>query len=208
MMKKLLVLLLVFGITSIANAGVIDLQIASLNGVPITPVKEITIGESDWVDIDIIYTGVAGQHLGQLSLELTLTGLATMDMTDLTLPPGVWSTDATFSPGVTEIVAGKQYTLTYGEDTGTSGVVEPFPGIAIDHILVHCDSIEPLGNIVTLVITADVLYGGIGSAEFDPFGMIGMGLSYGPGVTITQIPEPMTIALLGLGGLFLLRRRK
>ena len=27
-------------------------------------------------------------------------------------------------------------------------------------------------------------------------------------ITITQIPEPMTIALLGLGSLFLLRRRK
>jgi len=98
--------------------------------------------------------------------------------------------------------------LKYGADISSSGVVGPFPAIAIDHILVHCDSIDPLGNIVTLAITADVLYGGIGSAEFDPFGMIGMGLSYGPGVTITQIPEPMTIALLGFGGLFLLRRRK
>jgi len=204
MMKKLLVLLLVLGITSVANAGIIDIVIVSLNGQPIPAVKEITINESDWVNLDIIYsTDIEGQWLSQCFVDVTLTGLATMYVDDLTFPAGVWDMDPVWTPGITEVVAGKQYLLQYSAGMAGTGVLYP-GGIAIDHILVHCDD-WPDEVIITL---ADAPIVGTGSMEMDPFGVIGMGLSYGSGVTITQIPEPMTIALLGLGGLFLLRRRK
>jgi hypothetical protein len=204
MMKKLLVLLLVFGITSVAHAGYVDILIVSLNGEFIDPVKEITISESDWVDIDIIYsTATEGQRMTQCFVELLLTGMGTLDVSDLTFPEGVYDFDATYSPGTTEVVAGKQYLLQYSEGIAGTGVVYP-GGIAIDHILVHCDDF-PDEVVVTMT---DAPVAGAGTMEMDPFGLVGMGITLGPAITITQIPEPMTIALLGLGGLFLLRRRR
>jgi hypothetical protein len=203
MMKKLLVLMLVLGISSVASAGVIDLEIVSLNGEIIPATDYIEIAESDWVNIDIMYdTAMEGQYLSQLSVEVTVGGLGTLDMTALTYPPGVWDMDTQFSPGITEVVPGKQYLVQYSEGMAGSGA---YPGIAIDHLLLHCDQGEP-ENIVTLTL-ADVLLGSVGSME-NPFGIVGMGLTIGPGVTILNVPEPMTLALLGLGGLFLIRRRK
>lgn len=199
-MKKLMVLLMVFGITSMAGAGVIDVQISSLNNEPIDPVDYIEIVESDWVNLDIYYIPDGSEYIGQISCELTTAGIGTMDMTDLTFPEGAWDMDETWSPGITEVTAGKVYTLTYSEGMTGSGSA----GILVDHILVHCDGFP--GDI-TVSITADVLYGGIGTMD-NNWRTIGSGLEYGPGVTIHNIPEPMTIALLGLGGLFLIRRRK
>jgi len=201
MMKKLLVLLLVFGITSIANAGVIDLQIVSLNGEPIDPVKEITIGQSEWIDIDIIYTAPVGTNLTQLFSEVVAAGPGTLDLSEITIPPGVWDLDPLYSPGITEVVAGSDYVLEYAYGMAGSGVIGTgAPAIAIDHILLHCDSIE--GDVYVTIVD-HIGAGGIGSFE-STFTFP----EYGPGVHVTQIPEPMTIALLGLGGLFLLRRRK
>ena len=56
----------------------------------------------------------------------------------------------------------------------------------------------PFDVVVSLV--GDGTRGGTWGADYKK-------ATYSPGV-VTIIPEPMTIALLGLGGLFLLRRRK
>ena len=213
-MKKLLVLVLVLGISSVASAvGTIDLVISSygpdLPTQPIDPVKDITIAPSEWVNLDIIYyqdPQVPNPPLNQLSVTLTLEGMATLDLGDLTEPPGVWCT--MFSTGVTEVNPGKVYTLEYTAGfTGTGLFPDPVTGgIAIDHILVHCDDMP---DVVTVSIADYVNPGAsVGSQEGVPASgnytipeVIGS-------VTITQIPEPMTLALLGLGGLFFVRRRK
>jgi hypothetical protein len=202
MMKKLLVLMLVLGFAGIAQAGTLDLVITSRGPGPDATeplpqgVYEITIQDSEWIDMDVIYTpGVA--PLQQASFTISVQGAATLDLGALTLPPGAW--DPTFSPGPAVVEEGKVYNVQYNWGFSYPGVQE---GIAVDHILLHCDSPDGL---VTVTIVDWVLVGS-GSLEGPvdgplPVDVIGQ-------VTIHQIPEPMTVALLGLGGLFLLRRRK
>ena len=198
MMKKVLVLMLVLGISSMASAGTVDLVISSLNGDAIDPVSEITIGESDWVNLDIVYSDDGdGLTLIQLSTTVVVSGLASLDLTQLTIPAGMWDPDTTYSPGVD----GDSMLYSVGFLYPPYGALDG--DIAIDHILVHCDSDDPT-NIVTVTL-ADKLVAGLGTIN-EYYSAVAMG----NGVTITQeqIPEPMTLALLGMGGLFLVRRKK
>jgi hypothetical protein len=200
MMKKVFVLLLVLAMTSLASASMLDLVITSWGPgpdpvtQPIDPTKNIVLHPSEWINMDIFYVPEAPgvPPLQQLSVEISVNGPGTLDLSDLTEPDGAW--DAMFSEGVTEIDPGKVYTLRYNLGFFGQGVAD---GIAIDHILFHCDGIGD----VTITIR-DYVKAGAGSQ--DAGGNI---TDFGAPVVIDQVPEPMTVALLGLGGL-LLRRRK
>ena len=92
-MKKLLVLLLVLGITSMASAGWVDLLIVSVNDEPIQPgITEITIGPSDWIDFDIVYYQDEPWSLFGLSANIYIlpesTGTGEFDIAELTWPTG------------------------------------------------------------------------------------------------------------------------
>jgi hypothetical protein len=71
------------------------------------------------------------------------------------------------------------------------------PGPVVGFYLIHCDDYGP----VTATLTASTGYGGSMDVTFGT-------PQIGGTITIHQVPEPMTVALLGLGGLALLRRRK
>jgi hypothetical protein len=223
MMKKLLVLMLVLGISSAATAvDVVDIVVSSVGPAqettdpwavvtdPIAPTDAITIGPSEWVDLDIVYRD-DGTGVGLISLALQVivggpgtlyvgeTGLAA-DNTLLTFPPGAWDlgTVPAAISFINEVDAGKVYQIDLGMNTGLMG--EPGTDvIALDHLLLHCDG---EGDVSVTVVNDFTTAAG---ATFNM--MTGMP-EFGPGVTITQIPEPMTLALLGLGGLFLVRRKK
>jgi hypothetical protein len=199
-MKKLLVLFLVFGMVSMANASLLDLVIVSRGPapdqtVPIDPVKEITIEPSEWLDLDLVYTAgsAADYPMDNLSVQLTVQGPGILDMSALTnteLP--VW--DPAWSEGVTENVPGTDYYLQFS--WGLQGTGMDHDGAAIDHILFHCEDYDD----ATITLEDYVVFG-TGTVDF------GGPVDMGDPVIIHQIPEPMTIVLLGLGGL-LLRRRK
>ena len=204
MMKKLLVLMLVLGLASVAQAvGTLDLVITSwgpgpemgTEPLPGGPVHEITLLPSEWIDLDIIY--IPGTPvLQQCSITIVAEGLGTLVVDEelLTLPEGAW--DLQFSPGVEEVRPGKEYNVQYNYGFFGTGVDE---GIAIDHILFHCDG-ESMDPVIISIV--DWVYAGAGSLDGEgSVEVIGQ-------VIVHQIPEPMTVALLGLGGLFLLRRRK
>lgn len=163
-MKKLLILMLVLGMTSAASAAI------SLGGV------------------------ING------TIDLDTTGIVTV-ISDDTEP---WAGFIGFDPSVVG-VSGVTATL----DAGQDALVEPDPEGWTGYYFFEAkdmsepfDSVQPGVQFEISVFGAalhDVYTIDLYAADWETI------LDSG---TVTVIPEPMTIALLGLGGLFLLRRRK
>jgi hypothetical protein len=183
MMKKLLVLLMVLGITSIASAA-IELSVDSILGV-----DEISILPSDTIIIDVYNAGNSLAEYGQIDFDYYLDfydpaeglyslgtwqlGPAAGDSGDF--PSGL-KDDSTYT-GYQELTIGQNWAIGSEEIIGVMGQLE-----------LHC---EGLGDVYVEVWDARDLSGPMDT------------------LTIHQVPvpEPITIALLGLGGLFLRRRK-
>jgi hypothetical protein len=196
-MKKILVLLVVLGFVSAASAGVIDISITSLNGNQIAPVKEITIAPSDTIDMQLVWTGPTNLFLFSLTAILNQTGPGTLDMAGRLRNSAM---DASLGKIGTVAGTGQQWIVEAASNTGPAGLGTE-PVTIVSNLLLHCD-----GPGVVTIVLSDYAPGG-GSMEvnanFDPFTP-----TYGNGIVIHQIPEPMTLMLLGLGSLFLVRRKK
>jgi hypothetical protein len=78
-MKKSIVLFIVLLLAGVVNAAIIDVRIASLNGQPITPTKEITIAVGDKVDFQITFNAPNTQYLFNLGVKLNVAGPGTLD---------------------------------------------------------------------------------------------------------------------------------
>lgn len=197
-MRELSVLLLVFIFSGAANAGVVDIWVTSINGQAISPVKEIAIRPSDTVDLSIIWDGVTGRYFFGLSSIIQKTG-----------GPGILSLGSTLiNPAFDPTLDRKGSTL--GQQWIVEGALFDGIGVAgltgqpqtlVSNILLHCDGI---GDIIIKLL--NYAPGG-GSIEVDS-NLNSFTPTYGTGVIIHQIPEPMTLMLLGLGSLYLLRRKK
>jgi hypothetical protein len=169
-MKKVMVLLMVLGLVSAANATVIDIVITSLNGQSITPTSEITIAPSDKVDMQITFLAPNTEYVFGLGVFVNVTGPGTLDLSQIVRNPG-------FNPPG-EII-GPNYIVEAGGMSPPRGNA-PTPVVLISNILLHCDangdvtvklSDYPLSP--TLIL--DIDYNQI------PF-------VYGPGVIIHQVP--------------------
>jgi hypothetical protein len=170
MMRKFLVLALVLGIASAANAVTIlvdgvdpgdSIEIAE----GLTPVITV-VGEdgSSWLGYIIIEEGGAGELGNGANLDAAGDLGAVAPYTEAGWGTGYELTSATSPGGSPATAAGPQFTFDY-----TGGA---------------------LGQTATISLFVDPEYGMPADS-----------------VTITIVPEPMTVILLGLGGL-LLRRRK
>jgi len=192
-MKKFICVLVFLALVNVANAGIVDLVISSLNGQPITPVKEITIFQTDVVNFDVVYEAPEGWFGWSLSLDMLVTGPGTLDISTITRPTGYWNADlskitATPTGALLDFVS---------NDIGTVP-----PGIILDHFLLHCDD---MGDVIVKLVENPGTAAGE-TLETDSSDLFH--LNAGPGIIIHQVPEPMTLTLLGLGGLFLARRKK
>jgi len=181
MMKKFLVLMMVLGLASIANA---TLQI-SVNGVKEPVDSEITIMPSDhlvldiWTDSTILPGNIPPE--GAYAL-VVLDGTAAISGgTNVSLEPSIYP-DA-FSDGGH---SGIYWLLTLGTAPNLA-----INSTLIDEIDFHC--LAPTDVIIELIWDPGWPVYGV-SAVVDT-------------VIIHQIPEPITMVLLGLGGLFLRRRK-
>jgi len=167
-MKKLLVLLLVFGLTSAVNAAVVGLSVDGSNVVTAADIeKDVTmnlmvISDTDdypWLmEVSVL---TADATLGAPVPTVNAGGLAAyVDYSDAT----IWDYELSTAGSPGSVKAGIQWNM----DLLTS---------------------LSLGSMFTVSL------GEYGQAPVST-------------IEFTVVPEPMTVALLGLGGLFLLRRRK
>jgi hypothetical protein len=175
-MKKLLVLLLVLGITSLASATTVSLT-----------AEGTTINATPGSTVTLLISSDAATALVALDAIITVTGgdviTGAVNVTDC-VGYG-WDSSLSFNP---------------------SGLGTAAPEIGLGNFM---------GNSATSVGYVDVAYTGgtqivsiAGGSAFGGSGDAMLGaVTFSSGV-VTIVPEPMTIALLGLGGLFLLRRRK
>jgi hypothetical protein len=186
MMKKLLVFILVLGLASVANADLIGLEISAdgvTNGTETE--MQISIPVSTTVVIDMV--GPVGDMGAYLIIEGNPGEVS-----------GEWVTDETYPRLRMDLGA--------GDGSSFSSYAEADWGFGYFISDVQWEGTNPAG------VVWEGLYHCLG--EESDYVVISIWDAAGPYevpddvLVIHQVPEPMTIALLGLGGLVLLRRRK
>jgi hypothetical protein len=194
-MKKLLILMLVLGVASVANATLL----LSVDGVTDPPETEVTLHPSDEAVIDVMGDGRAQpqaaylivQGPGTIAGHTMLYGGTLVTYQDLEeIAVELEMTPEDVLAVLAEYGYDEATDLSYMNFADAPGGDWPtLDGKLVDDIIFHCEGplMEPLD--VTLTLTD-----GDFAEVFDV-------------QIIHQVPEPMTLTLLGLGGL-LLRRRK
>jgi len=183
-MRKLVILMLVVGMASVANA---DLRI-SVQGDRDPVDSQYYLDGSQTLKLDIWTTTAYGMMTGDY-WALVTGPKAKITGGDVMIDPG----DAVLyeDPSAKDGVVG----LPNGEDGVWGGIAimnAPVDAdtVIYDGIILHCSG--GAGEQRILLYLTDLMGTNMVVDE----------------VIIHQVPEPMTVALLGLGGLFLLRRRK
>jgi hypothetical protein len=187
MMKNILIVLTVLAMASVASA---QLSI-SVDGVVDPPETAITLYPSDTVVINIHGDGTYPEPGYGFFLGVHVGDLGSLDATNGTM---VYAGNATSGPinmddqDIADFF-GFNIPYVYMEliDLKTPpDVFIPLEGLLVDDIIFHCEG-EP-GDVLLTLLDAD-------GNEMDTQ------------IIHQIIPEPMTLALLGLGGLFLRRRK-
>jgi hypothetical protein len=201
-MKKLLAILIVAAVTSMASAVVSGGPMLSVNGA--TDIEEITLAPSDTfiLDIHLDPTGPIG---GTMGIVLS-NAQGAMDYADMVINPKYVSTYLPDFGFIMETPWDFAWKVLAGTDPtpqeiifdgGNFSAPNVGPTWLVDGIVFHCT--EPTDVIIDLVVMGAGL-------DMGANGIVQPGTILDR-IVVHQIPEPMTVALLGLGGLFLRRKK-
>jgi len=183
-MKKLFSVMLVLALCGFASAAAVDIYLTGPNGE-----TEITVAPSDYVELLVYYLG---DPMASFDMDVTANGNGTIlgGAIVASVTSGTRNTtyDIIGMPGYTE----GDIELGAGTDMGqdlVAGLANPLATISF-----HCDD----NGDVTFSFYDE---GSWGEPRGTPLAVTFHGM------TIHQIPEPATIALLCLGGLLLRKKR-
>ena len=186
-MRKLLILMLVLGMASLANASLI-ISVHETDGSPYDG-RTLNFSDELWLDIESVGGDTGDSYWGLVADIDKATIDPTSGVVLIPSAPDASMLLGSLADNWAPAIAGREGIM------GTVGAFTAQPpyadGTYFDEILFHCEGNGP--------VTIDLL-------EFDGFGWVWTGVTF-DSVVIPQIPEPATMLLLGLGGL-LLRRRK
>lgn len=183
-MRKLLILMLVLGMASVANATMLTFAY-SAGGTDVPQNTSITINVTADVNAQSFELGgilITGDWSSPPTLGTVDSGFTTFSsagiIDDGSAPADVWINQvAGTAPGGSPVAIGVvlyDFTLTTGSTQGNTITIDAWAGFLPPPVLVQ-----------------------LNATDVNPTALV-----------LDIIPEPMTIALLGLGGLLLRRRRK
>ncbi len=192
-MKKVLLLIFVLGLTGSANAAITDGLIFTVNGQP--QAAEITLMPSQTIEIGLNLP--AGHTISGYVLEWEiLGGRATFDWSGVTFPI-VFVAPSKITTIPEPLPNKVRMTGTQLLDPAREG-----SGVVMQGLILKCNTTDPSPNDPTIMTVYTR-----GTKKVD-----GVNIQVSPGtlvhtLVIHQIPEPGTVLLLGLGGLFLRKRK-
>jgi hypothetical protein len=189
-MKKFLVVLLVLGLATASQAGITGIDF-TVNGEPQQPAVTLSVGQTIEIDLELL----AGNNILGYVLEWEIIGgRAEFNWSGINFPLAFELASKISGTALPNKVRLTGSQLTQPAKDG--------PAVIMQGLILTCTGADPSQNEPTIM---NVTIRGTTKTNGVSAGTSGTVVHT---LTIHQVPEPMTLMLLGLGSLFLVRRKK